>query len=125
MIRLRCIILASLCLVAVAGCSRSEKSQQEMTRKELEAKLNGVLQRMVRQCEDQREIEQLNAAHIFHNLEGLQMDIVGFSVQNGTNKIFVTFTMEHFQKTMVRVLATEGLGNLHRAKAIDWKSPNE
>jgi hypothetical protein len=116
-ISLRWIILASLCLLAAAGCSRSEKSGEEIPRTEIEAKLNGVLNRMVSRCEDQQEIEQLKAAQLFHNLKGMPMDIVGFSVPIGTNHVFVSFTLEHFRKTTLDVLASEALENLHLAKA--------
>jgi hypothetical protein len=120
----RWIFLAGLCLIALQGCSRSEKSQQEMSRTEIQAKLNGVLQRMLSQCKDQTEIEQLKAAHLFDGIQGLDMDVVGIRVPNGTNTIHVSFTMEHFRKNTPDVLATEALNNLHRAKDFKWKSPN-
>jgi hypothetical protein len=118
------IFLASLCLVAVEGCSPSEKRKEAMTQTEIEAKLNGVLQRMVSQCKDQQEIEQLKTAQIFHNVKGLPMDIVGLSVPTGTNKTHISFTLEHFAKTPPEVLATEAIEDLHLAKAIKPKVPN-
>lgn len=95
-----------------------------MTPTEIEGKLNAVLERMVSQCEDQREIEQLKAAQIFHNLKGMPTEIVGLSVPIGTNRIHVSFTLEYFQKTTPEVLATEALKNLHLAEATRSKGPN-
>ena len=95
-----------------------------MPRTEIEAKLNGVLQRMVSQCEDQREIEQLKAAQIFHNMKGMPMESVGVSVPIGTNRVHVSFTLEHFRKATLEVLATETLEDLRHAKATNSEGPN-
>jgi hypothetical protein len=94
-----------------------------MTRIEIETKLNGVLQKMLSQCEDQREIEQLRAAQIFRNVKDMPMEMVGISVPIGTNRVHVSFTLDYFRETTLEVLAAEGLEDLHRAKATDPKGP--
>lgn len=117
------VLLAILCLMTDAGCSRSDKSAGGMPQKEMEIKLNEILDRMVHQCKDQQEIEQLKAAQIFHDLNGMPMELAGISVPIGSNYIHVTFTLEHFRKNNVDVLATEALEDLHLAKATKANGP--
>jgi hypothetical protein len=99
-------------LVAVVGCSRS------MTHEEMQAKLNKVMARMVAQYGNSQDRENLKAAKLFHNLNGLDMEIVGLAVpiSSGSNKVFVAFPAEHFRRAAVSALATEGLQDLRNAR---------
>jgi hypothetical protein len=89
-----------------------------MTREEMQAKLNKVLDQMVAQCDNPQDRASLKQAKLFHNLQGLDMDIVVLAVpiNTGTNRVLVAFPTDHFRKTAVSALATEGLENLKNAK---------
>lgn len=111
-------------MVAESGCSSSNNGKQERELTELESKLNDVLQRMISQCEDPEDEEILKNAKLFQNLEGLSMEVVGFSVpiESGSNRAFLSFTLDYFQSTPSDVLATEGLEDLQMAKEEASKS---
>lgn len=101
-----------LVMLAVVGCSRS------MTREEIQAKLNKVLAQMIAQCDNPQDRASLKEAKLFHNLQGLDMDIVGLGVpiNSGSNTLRVAFPTDHFRKATVSALATEGLENLRNAR---------
>jgi hypothetical protein len=109
-----------------SGCSPTSEGRHEMSRSEIETKLNGVLQQMVSRCADPQDREALRNGEIFHNLQGLSMDIVGISVpiNSGSNHAHISFTADHFRKTPADVLATEGLQDLQTAKANSRKGSN-
>jgi hypothetical protein len=121
------VCLTSTILIFIgSACSPSNEGNHEMNRVEIEAKLNGVLQQMVSRCADPKDREALRAAEVFHNLQGLSMDIVGFSVpiNSGSNRAHISFTSDHFQRTRQETLAAEGLEDLQTAKANSRKGPN-
>ena len=74
-----------------------------MTREEMQAKLNKVLAQMIAQCDDPQDRASLKEAKLFHNIEGLDMDIVVVAVpiNSGSNRVHVAFTTDHFRKTTV------------------------
>lgn len=117
-------LLSLVWIVVESGCSAGNNEKQERELTELESKLNDVLQRMISQCEDPKDKETLNAAQLFQNLEGLSMDVVGFSVplNSGSRRAHISFTLDYFQSTLPDVLATEGLEDLHMAKEEASKS---
>ena len=97
-----------------------------MDRADIESKLNGVLQQMVSRCTDPKDREALRAAEVFRKLQGLSMNVVGFSgpINSGSNRAHISFTIDHFQRTRVDSLATEGLEDLQTAKSSSRKGPN-
>ena len=92
---------------------------------ELEAKLNGVLQQMVSSCEDPKDQAALKSAELFHRIQGLPMEVVGFSVpiNAGANRAKISFTLDHFSRTSVKVLAAEGNEDFQTAKSSGQKGP--
>jgi len=115
----------ALMLIA-SGCSRNNEGSREMSRSEIEAKLNGVLHQMVVRSANEKDREALRNAEIFHDLQGLSMDIVGISValNSGSNRAHVSYTIDHFRQTRVDVLAAEGLEDMQTAKAHSLQRPD-
>ena len=108
-----------------SACSRNNDAKHEVKQGELESKLKGVLQQMITSA-DAKDQDALRAAQLFKNLQGLPMDIVGFSVpiSGGSNRAHISFTIDHFQRTPPGTLAAEGLEDLKTAKANSGKGPN-
>jgi hypothetical protein len=117
---------STILMIVGSGCSHSSDMKNEMSRAEIESKLNGVLHQMVSRCAEPEAREALQGAEIFRKLQGLSMDIVGFSVpiNSGSNHAHISFTLDHFQRTPLDTLAIEGLKDFHTATTFSRKKPN-
>jgi hypothetical protein len=89
------------------------------------AKLKTVLQQMVSHCKNPDDQSALKSAELFHNIQGLPMDIVGFSVpiNSGSNRAYISFTLDHFSRKSPEDLASEGLNDFQTAKSASQKGP--
>lgn len=112
-------LLSLVWMVAESGCSAGNNGKHERELTEIESKLNDVLQRMISQCEDPKDEETLKDAELFQNLEGLSMEVVGFSVplNSGSNRAHISFALDYFRLTPADVLAAQGLEDFQMAKA--------
>ncbi len=96
-----------------------------MCETEVAAKLKAVLQQMVSHCKNPNDESALKSAELFHNIQGLSMDLVGFSVpiNSGTNHIHISFTLDHFSRKSTEALASDGYNDFQTAQSVSRKSP--
>ena len=113
-----CLVIAGL-LASLVGCSPSDSPRHQMTHKEIEVRLNAVLQGMMEICRDVAIKRSLESAQIFRGLQGLPAEIAGISIpiDAGTNQAHVSFTLDHLQKTPLEKLVAEALEDYETARS--------